>query len=150
MPATSIQAVSSDHQSHSHRHEVVAADQQRLKIVLVAVAVYCAAEFVGGYFTNSLALMTDAVHMLTDIAALSLGLLTLWISTRPANRGKTFGYLRAEILGAFLNGIFLWLLVAFIWIEAFHRLHHPTPVEASAGDGNRAIRSRWSIFSRHG
>ena len=113
--------------NHSHRREVVAADKQRLKIVLVAVAIYCAAEFIGGYFTNSLALMTDAVHMLTDIAALSLGLLTLWISTRPASGGKTFGYLRAEILGAFLNGIFLWLLVAFIWIEAFHRLHHPLP-----------------------
>ena len=92
---------------------MAAADKRRLKIVLVPVAVYCAAEFAGGYFTNSLALMTDAVHMLTDIAALSLGLLTLWISTRPASGGKTFGYLRAEILGAFFNGIFLWLLVAF-------------------------------------
>src|ERR1700722_5226613 len=97
---------------------MVAEDSRRLKIVLVAVAIYCGAEFVGGYFTNSLALMTDAVHMLTDIAALGLGLLTLWISTRPARGGKTFGYLRAEILGAFLNGIFLWVLVLYIWIEA--------------------------------
>ncbi len=147
MPTTPIQAVSSDHHNHNHRHEVVAADKQRLKIVLVAVAMYCAAEFVGGYFTNSLALMTDAVHMLTDIAALSLGLLTLWISTRPARGGKTFGYLRAEILGAFLNGIFLWLLVAFIWIEAFHRLHHPAPVEALPVMGIAVIGLVVNIFS---
>ena len=109
---------------------MVEADKRRLKIVLVVVVAYCAAEFFGGYVTNSLALMTDAVHMLTDIAALGLGLLTLWISSRPATGGKTFGYLRAEILGAFFNGIFLWLLVAFIWIEAFHRLHMPKTVSA--------------------
>src|SRR5579862_618832 len=124
------QIVNSDQHSHSPRGDLVSADQRRLKIVLAAVAVYCVTEFIGGYFTNSLALMTDAVHMLTDIAALALGLLTLWISTRPAKGGKTFGYLRAEILGVFLNGIFLWLLVAFIWIEAAHRLHSPSSVAA--------------------
>src|SRR5271163_3555687 len=121
--------VSSDHHTHSHAREIVAADQKRLKIVLAAVTIYCATEFVGGYFSNSLALMTDAVHMLTDIAALGLGLLTLWISTRPATGGKTFGYLRAEILGALLNGLFLWLLVVFIWIEAARRLRHPQEVK---------------------
>jgi len=126
---------------------MVAADKRRLKIVLVAVAVYCAAEFVGGYFTNSLALMTDAVHMLTDIAALSLGLLTLWISTRPATAGKTFGYLRAEILGAFLNGIFLWLLVAFIWIEAARRLRAPQPVSALPVMGIALVGLMVNIFS---
>ena len=126
---------------------MVAADKRRLKMVLVAVVAYCAAGFVGGYFTNSLALMTDAVHMLTDIAALGLGLLTLWISTRPATAGKTFGYLRAEILGAFLNGIFLWLLVAFIWIEAAHRLRAPEPVSGLLVMGIAAIGLMVNIFS---
>jgi len=126
---------------------MVDADKRRLKIVLMAVALYCAAEFIGGYFTNSLALMTDAVHMLTDIAALSLGLLTLWISTRPATGGKTFGYLRAEILGAFFNGIFLWLLVAFIWIEAAHRLRKPETVSALPVMGIAAIGLGVNIFS---
>ena len=126
---------------------MVAADKRRLKIVLVAVAVYCAAEFIGGYFTNSLALMTDAVHMLTDIAALSLGLLTLWISTRPATAGKTFGYLRAEILGAFFNGIFLWLLVAFIWIEAAHRLRAPETVSGLPVMGIALVGFAVNIFS---
>ena len=126
---------------------MVAADKRRLKLVLVAVAIYCAAEFVGGYFTNSLALMTDAVHMLTDIAALSIGLLTLWISTRPATGGKTFGYVRAEFLGAFFNGIFLWLLVAFIWLEAFHRLHTPENVSALPVMGIAVVGLIVNIFS---
>ncbi|MGA7873294.1 MAG: cation diffusion facilitator family transporter [Candidatus Binatus sp.] len=103
-------------------------DQRRLLVVLGVTSVYLVTELVGGYLTGSLALLSDAVHMLTDIAALCLGLLTLWISTRPASSAKTYGYLRAEILGALLNGFFLWLLVVFIWIEAIERLRDPRPV----------------------
>jgi len=105
-----------------------AADRNRLLIVLAVTALYCAIEFIGGYYSNSLALISDAVHLLTDIAALCLALLTLWISTRPASGDKTYGYLRAEILGALANGVFLWLLVIFIWFEAVERLRNPQPV----------------------
>ncbi len=115
--------------------------------MLAAVVLYCAAEFVGGYITNSLALMTDAVHMLTDIAALSLGMLTLWISTRPARGGKTFGYLRAEILGAFLNGLFLWLLVLYIWIQAAHRLREPETISALPVMGIAIVGLMVNVFS---
>ncbi|HUY19043.1 MAG TPA: cation diffusion facilitator family transporter [Candidatus Binataceae bacterium] len=112
-------------------HQAIAeADSTRLRIVLAVTIAYCAIEFVVGYYANSLALISDAVHMLTDIAALVIGLLTLWVSTRPASAGKTYGYLRAEILGALLNGLFLWLLVVFIWFEAVQRLRSP---EAVAG-----------------
>jgi cobalt-zinc-cadmium efflux system protein len=100
-------------------------NQRRLVIVLGVTSVYFFTELAGGYLTGSLALLSDAVHMLTDIAALCLSLLTLWISTRPASSAKTYGYLRAEILGALLNGLFLWLLVVFIWIEAVERLRTP-------------------------
>jgi len=106
----------------------VAADRKRLLTVLAVTALYCAAEFIGGYYSNSLALISDAIHLLTDIAALCLALLTLWISTRPASGGKTYGYLRAEILGALANGLFLWLLVIFIWVNAVERLRNPQPV----------------------
>ena len=109
------------------RHEVTA-DRNRLLIVLAVTALYCVAEFIGGYYADSLALISDAVHLLTDIAALCLALLTLWISTRPASGVKTYGYLRAEILGALANGLFLWLLVIFIWFEAIERLRDPHPV----------------------
>src|SRR5580698_5105479 len=113
---------------HSHDHGEVSTDNRRLRIVLAITALFFAAELIGGYYANSLALMTDAVHVLTDIAALALALLTLWISTRPASSAKTYGYLRAEILGALLNGLFLWVLVVFIWIEAYQRLRDPRPV----------------------
>ena len=103
-------------------------DQRRLLIVLGVTSIYFLTELAGGYLTGSLALLSDAVHMLTDIAALCLGLLTLWISARPASSAKTYGYLRAEILGALLNGLFLWLLVVFIWFEAVSRIRHPRPV----------------------
>jgi len=104
-------------------------DQRRLLIVLGVTSAYFITELAGGYLTGSLALLSDAVHLLTDIAALCLALLTLWISTRPASSAKTYGYLRAEILGALLNGLFLWLLVVFIWIEAARRLRHPQEVK---------------------
>jgi cobalt-zinc-cadmium efflux system protein len=107
-------------------------DQRRLLIVLGVTSAYLLTELIGGYLTGSLALLSDAVHMLTDIAALCLGMLTLWISTRPASSAKTYGYLRAEILGALLNGLFLWVLVVFIWIEAFERLRNPRPVSGLA------------------
>ncbi|HVN63601.1 MAG TPA: cation diffusion facilitator family transporter [Candidatus Binataceae bacterium] len=106
----------------------VTADRRRLIVVLAITFAYFTAELAGAYFTGSLALLSDAVHMLTDIAALCLSLLTLWISSRPASSAKTYGYLRAEILGALFNGLFLWLLVVFIWIEAAERLSHPHPV----------------------
>jgi cobalt-zinc-cadmium efflux system protein len=115
----------------SRAHDVVISDRRRLRIVLAVTVAYLVTELASGIYANSLALLTDAVHMLTDIAALCLGLLTLWISSRPATAGKTYGYLRAEILGALMNGLLLWLLVAFIWFEAVGRLRHPPAVDGA-------------------
>ena len=117
-----------NHEPRAHARS----DQRRLLIVLGVTSAYLLTELIGGYLTGSLALLSDAVHMLTDIAALCLSMLTLWISTRPASSAKTYGYLRAEILGALLNGLFLWVLVVFIWIEAFERLRNPRPVSGLA------------------
>src|ERR1700686_2196142 len=117
---------------HVHEsHASIQDDQRRLWIVLVVTTLYFLTELAGGYLANSLALLTDAVHMLTDIAALCLGLLTLWISSRPATAGKTYGYLRAEILGPLMNGLLLWLLVAFPWSEAVGPLRHPPAVDGA-------------------
>jgi cobalt-zinc-cadmium efflux system protein len=112
----------------THSHNRCGGERKRLQLVLVITLFYFAAELAGGWFANSLALLSDAVHMLTDIAALCLTLFTLWISSRPATEGKTYGYLRAEILGALFNGLLLWLLVAFIWFEAVERLRSPPVV----------------------
>src|SRR5579863_1425882 len=121
------------HSSHAEHHNIATLDdRRRLRVVLVITSAYFAIEMTCGYFANSLALMSDAIHVLTDIAAVCLSLLTLWISARPASAAKTFGYLRAEILGALANGLFLWMIVLLIWFEAARRLRTPEHVHGLA------------------
>lgn len=86
------------------------------------------AEAIGGWLTNSLALIADAGHMLTDVAALSLTLFAIWFATRPATSKKTYGYYRLEILAAFVNGIALVLLSIWIIYEAFERWQAPPEI----------------------
>ena len=87
-------------------------------------------EFFGGLFTNSLALMADAGHMLTDVAALGLSLFALWFSTRPATAKKTYGFLRVEILAAFFNGVTLVIISLVIFYEAYYRILNPPEVKS--------------------
>jgi cobalt-zinc-cadmium efflux system protein len=101
-----------------------------LRFGLAVSSVVFVAELVGGWLTNSLALMSDAAHMVTDMAALAMTLLALWMTDRPASETKTFGYHRAEILAALVNGVVLWVVVFFIVTEAWHRLHDPPAVAA--------------------
>ena len=105
------------------------ADRRRLKIALVLTAVIAVAEGLGGYVSNSLALMSDAGHMLTDISALGLSLLALWFAERPADVKKTYGYYRLEILSALVNGVLLLGITAFIAVEAYQRFRAPVPVQ---------------------
>ena len=86
------------------------------------------AEAVGGWLANSLALIADAGHMLTDVAAMSLTLFAIWFAARPATSKKTYGYYRLEILAAFVNGIALVLLSIWIIYEAFDRWNAPEPI----------------------
>ncbi len=89
------------------------------------------AEAVGGWFTNSLALVADAGHMLTDVAALTLTLFAIWFAARPATSKKTYGYYRLEILAAFVNGIALVLLSIWVIYEAIQRWQDPPNVAAT-------------------
>lgn len=86
------------------------------------------AEAVGGWLTNSLALIADAGHMLTDVAAMSLTLGAIWFGSRPATSKKTFGYYRLEILAAFINGLALVLLSIWVIWEAFERWQSPPEI----------------------
>lgn len=90
--------------------------------------IYMFAEAIGGWLTNSLALIADAGHMLTDVAALALTLGTIWFASRPATARKTFGYYRLEILAAFVNGIALVLLSIWIIYEAIERWSAPPAI----------------------
>jgi cobalt-zinc-cadmium efflux system protein len=89
-------------------------------------------ELIGGWWTNSLALLSDAAHMFTDVAALALGWFALWVSERPPSETKTYGYYRAEILAALLNGLGLCLVVLWIAFEAYGRLYESIEVHSGA------------------
>ena len=103
-------------------------DRKRLAGALSFTSVIALVEAIGGYLTNSLALMSDAGHMLTDISAIALSLLALWFASKPANVRKTYGYYRLEILSALLNGVLLLGITAVIASEAYHRFVQPVPV----------------------
>jgi cobalt-zinc-cadmium efflux system protein len=102
--------------------------QGRLRLALLLTASFFVAEVVGGVVSNSLALLADAGHMFTDVGALALSLFVAWFSRQPAAPEKTYGYLRWEILAAFLNGaVLLVVSLAIVW-EALARLRAPEPV----------------------
>jgi cobalt-zinc-cadmium efflux system protein len=100
----------------------------RLKGVLALTTVFMVVEAVGGWISGSLALLADAGHMLTDVGALTLSLLTAWVAQRPRDDSKTYGYLRWEILAALVNGVALFVIAGWVVIEAIQRIQDPQPV----------------------
>ena len=126
------------HGSHSpHLHARVgdaalqsgdATSVRRLRGALVVTAIFLFVEVIGGFLANSLALLADAGHMLTDVAALALSLFVAWFSRQPASPQRTYGYLRWEVLAAFLNGATLLLISVWIVWEAILRLRNPEPL----------------------
>ncbi|MFL5599064.1 MAG: cation diffusion facilitator family transporter [Gemmatimonadaceae bacterium] len=112
---------------HSH---VGDASVTSLRIALVLTALLLVVEVIGGVLSNSIALLADAGHMLTDVAALGLALFVAWFSKQPETPQKTYGYLRWEILAAFVNGGTLLLISAWILWTAVMRLRAPEQVES--------------------
>jgi cobalt-zinc-cadmium efflux system protein len=106
------------------------ATQRRLIWVLVLTLTYTGAEVAGGIASNSLALLADAGHMATDALALGLAVAAGWFARRPPDRGRTFGYQRAEILAALTNGVILVVVCGFIFWEAIQRFSAP-PIVAT-------------------
>ena len=115
----------------THSHGVPAArDLRPLMGALFITALVMGLEIAAGWLSHSLALLADAGHMATDTAALGMSLFACWIARQPATRTKTFGFYRTEILAAFLNGLTLWLIVAWIVYEAVRRFFDPPIVRA--------------------
>jgi cobalt-zinc-cadmium efflux system protein len=104
--------------------------QQRrsLLIVLLMTGTFMVIEVVGGLLTGSLALLADAGHMLTDVAALGLSAFAMWMAVRPSTPEKSYGYHRAEILAAVTNAVVLLLLAIWILYEAYRRVFEPPHV----------------------
>jgi cobalt-zinc-cadmium efflux system protein len=105
-------------------------ETRRLKIALAITSAYLVVELLGGLLTNSLALLSDAGHMLSDVAALGLSLVAFQMARRPATTKRTYGYHRLEILAALVNGLALWLIVGAIFHEAYQRLFDPPQVQS--------------------
>ncbi|MGF2616676.1 cation transporter [Rossellomorea vietnamensis] len=119
------------HHGHGHGHEhdhTREGNQKGLLIALIITTGIMVLEFFGGLITNSLALLSDSGHMLSDASSLALSLAAMWIAGRAASSSKTFGYYRFEILAALLNGTTLFLIAGFIVYEAYGRLLEPPAV----------------------
>ena len=113
--------------SHDHDH-VSGRSRRALAVALALTATYTVVEVVGGFLTGSLALLADAVHMLSDNVAIALALFAVWLGARPATPERTFGYRRAEVLVALANGVTLVALSIWIFYAAFSRLDDPPDV----------------------
>ena len=118
------------HHGHSHAHDA-AGNSRRLAITLALQVVYLVAEVVGGWMANSLALLADAGHMLSDVAALALAMFAVWIAQKPATDSRTYGYVRTEILAALANAATLIAISIYIFYEAWVRLQSPEPVQGA-------------------
>jgi cobalt-zinc-cadmium efflux system protein len=114
--------------SHSHDHSREGSTRA-LRAVLVITTVFLVVEVVGGLVANSLALLADAGHMLSDVLSLGVALFAAWLAGRPGGPSRTFGYRRAEILAALFNGVALVAISIWIFIEAGIRLGDPPDVE---------------------
>ncbi len=113
--------------THNHRFR---SNRRRLSLAFITQALFFLVELVGGLLTNSLALLADAGHMLSDVAALGLSLLALQFTLKPPTPQKTYGYHRLEILAALINGLVLWAMSAYIFYEGYQRFLNPPAISS--------------------
>ena len=119
-----------DHGDGTHTHGADRADiKRRLVGVLALTAVFTVAEVVGGVLSNSLALLADAGHMFSDVAALGLSVMAIGLANRPPSDRRTYGYARFEILAALVNGAALLVVAVLIVAEAWDRLREPVAID---------------------
>ena len=114
--------------AHDHDHGSASGRRRALALALALTATYTVVEIVGGVLTDSLALLADAVHMLSDNVSLALALFAVWLAGRPATPERTFGFRRAEVLAALANGVALVALAIWIFVAAARRLDDPPDV----------------------
>jgi len=115
--------------SHSHGHAHTN-NKKALFWAFLLIATFMVVEVIGGVITNSLALLSDAGHMLSDAAALGLSLFAMKLGERKATQSKTYGYKRFEIIAAALNGLTLIIISIYIFVEAYHRFTDPPQVQS--------------------
>ena len=114
--------------THDHAHGARTSSARALVLTLALTAAYTVAEVIGGLITGSLALLADAGHMLSDTGSIAVALVAIGLARRPATAQRSFGFKRAEILAALLNGITLVAIAIWIFIEAGRRLSDPPEI----------------------
>lgn len=112
------------HELNEHRHQ----SRRKLTFIMVLTFVFAIVEFIGGFYSGSLALISDAFHMLTDSSSLMIALIMAIIATRPADKHFSYGQGRWEIVGALINGLFMAGVILFLLYEGINRIINPTPV----------------------
>ncbi|WP_094603193.1 Cadmium, cobalt and zinc/H(+)-K(+) antiporter [Sporomusa silvacetica DSM 10669] len=123
--------MSSLHHHDQQQYEPITPNNKRgLSVALSATAIIMFLEFFGGLITNSLALLSDSGHMLSDVSSLALSLVAITFAARPPSSNKTFGYQRFEILAALFNALTLLAIAAFITVEAYQRFQQPQAVDS--------------------
>lgn len=113
-----------------HTHGKTLNNKKGLSIAILITAAIMFLEFFGGLATNSLALLSDAGHMLSDVSSLVFSLLAMWLAVKPPTATKHFGFHRVEILAALFNGVTLFIIAGLILFEAYKRLLVPQPVSS--------------------
>ncbi|KAG0082560.1 hypothetical protein BGZ93_010561 [Podila epicladia] len=105
--------------------------KNKRKLIFVTVLCLCffTVEMVGGYFAKSLALMSDAFHLLSDVVSFMVSLIAIWLSEQPATKRHSFGYHRAEVLAALMSVFIIWILTAFLLMEAVERIKNPQEID---------------------
>lgn len=121
-----------DGHGHDHHHHGKGASKRALLTSFLIIAVFLVVETIGGFLTNSLALLSDAGHMLSDALALLLSLIAVHFAARPPSAKRTFGLKRFEILAALTNGVTLVLISLFIFWEGYQRLWDPPEVASGS------------------
>lgn len=125
-----IASHSHTHDEHSHHHSHKTTNKKALKLGIIITAVAMAVQFIYSILTNSLALLSDTLHMFSHVFALSLSYFAIWLSEQEGAKERTFGFHRAEILAAFVNSITTAIFVVFILYEAIYKLISPEPIDA--------------------
>ncbi|RZI50636.1 cation transporter [Aeribacillus pallidus] len=120
--------MNSHHHSHDHHDFNRENNKKGLIIALLITVGILLLEFFGGLITNSLALLSDSGHMLSDASSLALSLIAIWFAAKPASPNKTYGFYRFEILAALFNGVTLFVIAGFIIWEAVQRFFNPPTV----------------------
>ena len=120
-----------DHEGAGHSHDHTAgANAKMLRWALALTSTYLVAEVIGGFAFNSLALLSDAAHMLTDVAALVIALLAIKMGKKAPDEKRTFGYRRFEILAAAFNAVLLFFIAIYVFVEAIKRFNEPQEIQS--------------------